>query len=274
MIAASLQSCVTKHKILSDIRGEAVNSNQPFKRHHLTAKKDLPNIETAFGISNVQRHPNDQCSVKAQVQEWSSSESNPILFTKFQGVEAPEGYSLTKDDFLIVIQTPFQKIMAQKFAHKGICVDSTHGTTGYDFLLTSVVVLDEFVEGVPIGWLLSNHEYFTHMCIFFYNAEEKLWCICVCMDNQQDFSAHGMQTEHGRKSFEPKLKTKQLQQKSTRCSGWFCSKQMSIVFASTCHLTDRLPELNKEFKIFPARMGRKTRAMGLLLQDWIGLDWR
>jgi len=26
---------------------------------------------------------------------------------------------------------------------KGVCIDSTHGTTGYDFLLTTVMVTDE-----------------------------------------------------------------------------------------------------------------------------------
>lgn len=56
--------------------------------------------------------------------------------------------------------------MAQKFTHKGGCIDSTHGTTGYDLLLTTIVVLDEFSGGIPIAWLFSNHEDFTVMCIF------------------------------------------------------------------------------------------------------------
>ena len=57
--------------------------------------------------------------------------------------------------------------MTQKFASNRICVDATHGTTGYDFLLTMLVVLDEFGEGLPIAWCLSNHEDLTHMCVFF-----------------------------------------------------------------------------------------------------------
>ena len=95
------------------------------------------------------------------------SESNPVFFQKFQGESAPDGYDLTKDDFMIVIQSPFQKKMVQKFSSNGICVDATHGTTGYDFLLTSLVVIDEYGEGFPIAWCLSNHEHFTHMCIFY-----------------------------------------------------------------------------------------------------------
>ena len=34
------------------------------------------------------------------------------------------------DDFIVVVQTEFQRHLMQKFASKGICCDSTHGTTG------------------------------------------------------------------------------------------------------------------------------------------------
>ena len=90
-----------------------------FTRYYLTAKKDLDNISKTFGISDVQKHSDDQESVRAWVEEWSHSENNPVLFHK------------------------------------------------YDFLLTSVVVIDEYGEGFPVAWCLSNHEGFTHMCVFF-----------------------------------------------------------------------------------------------------------
>ena len=40
-----------------------------------------------------------------------------------------EGY-VHVDDFIVVVQTEFQRHLMQKFANKGICCDSTHGTTG------------------------------------------------------------------------------------------------------------------------------------------------
>ena len=49
---------------------------------------------------------------------------------------------------------------------KGMCVDSTHGTTGYDFLLTSLLVVDEFGAGQPAGWCLSNREIEDFMKFF------------------------------------------------------------------------------------------------------------
>ena len=37
-------------------------------------------------------------------------------------------------------------------------MDSTHSTTGYGFPLTTVLVVDEFCEAIPVAWALSNRE--------------------------------------------------------------------------------------------------------------------
>ena len=115
-IAALLQQGVSRDRILSDIREEAVQQGNEFTRYYLTAKKDLDNISKSFGISDVQKHSDEQESVRACVEEWSHRENNPVLFHKYQGEPAPEGYDLTKDDFMIVLQSPFQKEMALKVA--------------------------------------------------------------------------------------------------------------------------------------------------------------
>ena len=59
-----------------------------------------------------------------------------------------------------------QRYIFEKFSSKGICRDATHGTTGYDFKLTSLLVVDEFGEGFPVAWCLSNHEDFNSMLVF------------------------------------------------------------------------------------------------------------
>lgn len=135
--------------------------------------KDLSNISRAFQWfgGQVQRSENDQESVRAWIQEWQESGNNPVLFYKLQGEQAQEDLDLLQEDFFIVIQIPFQKAMAQKFASKGVCTDSTHGTTGYDFLLTTVMVTDECGEGLPVAWCLSNHKDFTR--VFSSNYLEK-----------------------------------------------------------------------------------------------------
>ena len=62
----------------------------------------------------------------------------------------------------------------QKFAHKGVCRDSTHGTNAYEFILTTLLVRDEFGQGFPVGWCLSNQEDFTSMCIFSQATEKRI----------------------------------------------------------------------------------------------------
>lgn len=166
MIAAKLQQGVSKEKILEDIR-ESVSAN--FHRQHLVDRQDIVNVEKAFGLRKVQRHTNDQQSTLAWISEWEESKEceSPVLCFKLQGEEAEEGYDLAKDDFLMAIQTPFQREMLKTFAYKGICCDSTHGTNSYDFPLTTIHVIDEYGEGIPVAWCLSNHEDFTAMVIFF-----------------------------------------------------------------------------------------------------------
>ena len=48
--------------------------------------------------------------------------------------------------------------MMQAFGNNIICVDSTHETNMYDFFLITVSIVDEFDEGIPAAWAISNRE--------------------------------------------------------------------------------------------------------------------
>ena len=48
--------------------------------------------------------------------------------------------------------------MLKKFGRNVICMDSTYDTYAYQFLLISVMVLDDYGEGIPVAWALSNQE--------------------------------------------------------------------------------------------------------------------
>ena len=50
-----------------------------------------------------------------------------------------------------------------------ICIGSTHGTNGYDFTLISILIVDEYGEGFPVGWCISNRED-QFLLINFFNA--------------------------------------------------------------------------------------------------------
>lgn len=172
MIAAKISNGVSRQRILDDIR-ESVS--ETFHRQHLLDRQDLANLERAFALQNVQRHDNDVESVLVWITEWMSDkgEENPVLYLKLQEDEAKDGYDLPTDDFILIVQTPFQREMLLKFGVNGICCDSTHGTNGYDFSLTTIHVIDEFGEGMPVAWCLSNHEDFCSMVVFFSEIKKK-----------------------------------------------------------------------------------------------------
>lgn len=54
--------------------------------------------------------------------------------------------------------TPFQRKMITAFGHYAILIDGTHGLNGYDFNLYTLVVLDEFTNGIPVAFCFSNRE--------------------------------------------------------------------------------------------------------------------
>ena len=47
--------------------------------------------------------------------------------------------------------------MLMKFGGEAICMYSIHGTNVYNFFLIIILALDDFGEGVLVGWMISNH---------------------------------------------------------------------------------------------------------------------
>ena len=63
--------------------------------------------------------------------------------------------------------------MFVKYAQKLVCVDATHGTISYDFQLTTVLVNDDYDEGIPVAWLISNRETADVLRVFFSSIRNK-----------------------------------------------------------------------------------------------------
>ena len=162
-IAAKLKQGVKGEKIIDDVRD---NVGMNFKREHMLEEQDLRNIAISFGVAN-QRHANDQESVLSWIEEWRGSDKNPVLYYKTQGTKDDHEHRLEADDFIIILQTKDQCNLMLEFARKGVCCDTTHGTTGYDFKLATLMVLDEFQEGVPVAHCLGNKETYNFMELFF-----------------------------------------------------------------------------------------------------------
>ena len=105
------------------------------------------------------RHANDLSSVSAWVEEIKSLNYNPVLLYKIQGMpQSDEMDNIADQDFVLAIQTEFQRDMLMKFGNSTVCVDATHGTNMYDFHLITLLVIDEYGEGIPVVWVITNRE--------------------------------------------------------------------------------------------------------------------
>ena len=156
-IASKLASGIEIQYVLDEIRDKIGDS---YQRIHLLTRKDITNIKMAFCVQGNKRHHDDATSVHLWVEEMKAQQNNPVLFYKPQGQELSESIEqLSKNDFVLAIQTSLQADVLKRFSSdKVVCVDSTHGTNGYDFTLITLMIIDEYGEGFPVAWCISNGE--------------------------------------------------------------------------------------------------------------------
>ena len=84
------------------------------------------------------------------VEEFKENPHNPILLFKSQGQQLENMDDVGTDDFMLVLQTQFQLDMLKANGDKCICMDATYGVNMYAFMLISVLVIDEYGEGIPV----------------------------------------------------------------------------------------------------------------------------
>lgn len=123
--------------------------------------------------SDFRMDDDDTKSVWKLIQHWTKCESidSPVRYYKPVG-EAnadtcetiPKGKDkplFSKNDFLLVLQSLEQALMMKENS-RVVCVDGTHGMTGYDYTLLSLVVVDRFGKGLVVGYgVTSTENHFT-----------------------------------------------------------------------------------------------------------------
>ena len=115
-IASKLYQGVLIERILDDIR-DSVDAG--ISREHLVTRQDVRNIKVQYNIDGIRRHKDDPASVNAWVEEMTSLPYNPVLFYKSQGTPDPNG-NLADNDFVLVIQTEFQRDMFRRFGNNAV----------------------------------------------------------------------------------------------------------------------------------------------------------
>ena len=163
LIASKLAQGVNMTSILDFIRDSQIG---PLSRDHLTTRSDIHNIKHQYNINYMQKDNDDAKSMMYWVAEMEQETGyNPVICYKGQGEDSCH-MGLNNKYFLLGIQTEFQKEMFVKYAHKLVCADATHGTNAYDFQLITVLVVDDYDEGIPVAWLISNRECAEVLSVF------------------------------------------------------------------------------------------------------------
>lgn len=103
-------------------------------------------------------------------------DENPIIY-----------YNDEISNFFLVISTTFQREILLKFGLNIICIDSTHGTNEYGFHLTTIVVIDEFGNGVPCCFCFSTNKDTDSWILLFSEVKEKVGFIkCTTFMSDDD----------------------------------------------------------------------------------------
>ena len=167
-VAGKLARGGTMNSVLEFIRSTQAG---PLTRGHLTTRKDLNSIKHQYNIDCVKKGSDDATSVAHWVQGIRHENYNPVLYYKSQGEETNEK-GVDKNDFPLAMQMDSRRKFS-KYASKLICINTTHGTTAYDFQLMTVLVINDFEEGIPVAWMVSNKESTDSLRVYFQSLIER-----------------------------------------------------------------------------------------------------
>lgn len=161
-----LKEGVTINRVWHDIRKTGTENN--FERIHYADRKDFHNILRDFMIGQMSRyHTDDHISIDILIQQLRANEDSspsPILH-----------YDNTVDQFSLITMTEFQRVMLME--HRSIiCIDGTHGmcSTKKNLQLFTLVLIDEFGNGLPAAFYFSQKADTTIMEFFLKNLRKSL----------------------------------------------------------------------------------------------------
>ena len=111
--------------------------DQCASRKYFITKQDISNVRVNIKDNVIVRHKSDPMSVSLLVSQLQQEAFDPILLFKPQGEKSTTHTTLPTEGFVLVIQIQFliQQELFQKYGHKILCIDATHGTNAYRFQL-------------------------------------------------------------------------------------------------------------------------------------------
>ena len=176
MVDVKLYSGVTNNfEIRKDIHDELLQNR---KQHNNFFRFRNFNMAIALNVNHIRNrrvslnldedalaHTNDANAVQELVTTWARDlgEDCPIMYFKQVGEsnsdtdDTDPDSDFKSEDFLLVMQSRAQANMMVENAQI-LCVDGTHGLTGYGYHLLSIVVVDKHGHGLVCAWALASRE--------------------------------------------------------------------------------------------------------------------
>ncbi|XP_063217057.1 uncharacterized protein LOC134527942 [Bacillus rossius redtenbacheri] len=156
VVAKKILMGVSKKEILDSSRN---NIGNDIKRMDLLTSQDVTNIKKKIKVTTQDgrgsKQTEDVINIESWVRECESSDENPILFYKPQGI-AIEDFQI--NDFCLIILNKFQEHMLKTYGSNAIFIDSTHQPDTSNFELTVLMVVDNYGESFPVACMFSNRK--------------------------------------------------------------------------------------------------------------------
>jgi hypothetical protein len=141
-------------------------------------RQNCRNIVRKFKDFSNHRHVDDAISVDRIVRELRLEHPSPVIAYKPQGIDVPD-LALPLDTFFLCIMTEFQAQLFDEFSSAIVCLDSTHCTNQYRYKLITLMVVDDFHNGCPVVWLISNREDEVTLTVFFQQVKQRCPCAVI-----------------------------------------------------------------------------------------------
>lgn len=175
IVAKKLAAEVPVKRIVKEIRATHSTEAQSIQNKlQLLTKQDVYNVSTLRNVNIVSIRNQRRCPDDIQgVESWVEENAESVLFYKKQD----ELHSLfKKEDFVLVIMKPEQIVMLQKFGSNVVYLDGTHGAP-YDFILHTLLIIDQYEEGYPVCFLITNRNDQIALQVMFSVIKDKVGSI-------------------------------------------------------------------------------------------------
>lgn len=164
VIAKLSESDACHDDILSSFN-KSVTDPGDLKRINLLRKHDIHNITTRSGLKKESvKKPPEPISVQSFVKGVAHSDEIKLIVCKALGVYSDIYPNLKGDDFLLIYMSKSQNRILMKHCEGTVCVDYT---TGKNFHLFTLAVLNDNDEGIPVAFMFTNKVEGSTLLTFF-----------------------------------------------------------------------------------------------------------